>query len=223
MRRKLVTLGALLFGLAAAPAAQKPAAVVEQVSAPTSGVQEMSYLAPGQTIELAPGTTLILDYLDSCVNETIKGGHVQIGTTQSEVAGGTVSRTRPDCDGDALLQLTAAESDRGGAAVWRNLPADSTKLPPPALVLKGVFPLVVAEQPGTAIIQRLDRPAPPVSLVIARLPNVARPRGDLLGQGAPLQPGGLYQITMGDNHSLVFKIDEDADSDGLLVGRLLPL
>jgi hypothetical protein len=53
----------------------------------------------------------------SCVRETITGGTVTIGTDQSEVKAGKVTRTKLDCGEDALdrirfvrvsMRLTAA-------------------------------------------------------------------------------------------------------------------
>jgi hypothetical protein len=197
--------------------------MIESLSAPVPGAQEMAYLSAGQTIDVPPAATMVLDYLDSCVRETITGGRVTVGSAQSQVAGGRVSRERPGCDGDALLQLTAAESDRGGAAVWRAVPGKGAALPPPAVTLQGVFPFVVADQPAHLVIRRLDREAPPIELVLRRRAGAARASGDLAPPGTALAPGGLYAIGDSAEHQLIFKVAEDADRSLSLPGRLLPL
>ena len=50
-----------------------------------------------KVIRLGPDQTLVLSYKDSCVRETITGGTVTIGTDQSEVRSGEVTRMRGPC------------------------------------------------------------------------------------------------------------------------------
>jgi len=57
----------------------------------------MKYAHAGQVIRLGPDQTLVLSYKDSCVRETITGGTVTIGTDQSEVQSGEVTRMRGPC------------------------------------------------------------------------------------------------------------------------------
>ncbi len=93
----LVVAAATLIGSAAA-AGPLEVALVEKVSGASSGVEFMDYVHSGQVILLGSGDTIVLGYLHSCVRETITGGIVTVGSNQSEVQAGTVSRTRVQCD-----------------------------------------------------------------------------------------------------------------------------
>ena len=73
--------------------AQSAAALVEDVKGQVAGLEVMDYLAPGRTFRLEPDESVVIDYLNSCVRETIHGGTVKIGVKQSEVQSGAVERT----------------------------------------------------------------------------------------------------------------------------------
>jgi len=197
-------------------AADRPAAMVESVSGPIAGVQAMDYLADGTVVELGAGGVLVVDYLASCVRETITGGTARIGAAQSSVERGKISRRRVECDG-AELQLTAAQSDQGGVAVYRSaLGGTGTDgLPQPDLTLRGRAPFVTTKQTGTIKIERLDATEPVL--------EVAATGSGRIGVAlAPLAAGGLYRVTLGAR-SLVFRIAPDAGTDVPLIARLLPL
>src|SRR5437588_12458930 len=51
-------------------------ALVEEIGEPRPGVQFMDYLTSGQMIPLHAGERLVIDYLRSCMRETIVGGVV---------------------------------------------------------------------------------------------------------------------------------------------------
>ena len=209
---------ALLAGafLPAAHAAERPAAMVESVSGPIAGVQVMDYLTDGTVVELGAAGVLVVDYLASCVRETITGGTARIGATQSSVEKGKISRRRVDCDG-AELQLTAAQSDQGGVAVYRSALGGigANGLPQPDLTLRGRAPFVTTKQTGTIKIERLD--ANEAAVEVAATGN-----GRIGVELAPLAAGGLYRATLGQR-SLVFRIAPDAGADVPLIARLLPL
>jgi len=211
---------ALLAGafLPAAHAAERPAAMVESVSGPIAGVQAMDYLVDGTVVELGTAGVLVVDYLASCVRETITGGTARIGAAQSSVEHGKISRRRVECDG-AELQLTATQSDQGGVAVYRSalapLPLGGTGLPQPDLTLRGRAPFITTKQTGTIRIERLDATEP-------ALEATATGSGRIGVALTPLTAGGLYRATLGQR-SLVFRIAPDAGMDVPLVARLLPL
>jgi hypothetical protein len=113
----LVLAGAALIGSAAA--GPVGVALVENVSG-DSGVEFMDYVHPGQVISLGSGDTVVLGYLQSCVRETITGGVVTVGATQSEVQAGTVSRTRVECDA-GRTSVTTEQSSAFAGRIFRGL------------------------------------------------------------------------------------------------------
>jgi hypothetical protein len=117
--KKIAVMTMALAGFAAAPAmAQQTAALVEDVSAGVAGVEALDYVSAGQTITLGAGRTLVLSYLGSCRRETIKGGTVVVGPTQSTVTDGQVETQTMKCD-RAALRLASAQASQSGAAAIR--------------------------------------------------------------------------------------------------------
>src|SRR6516162_8898360 len=95
MRTIAVAMAALAVMAAASAGAAAPlqVALVEDVSASSAGgVMLMDYVETGKVIALGPDDTLVLSYMTSCIQETIRGGTVTVGTTQSEVRSGKVKR-----------------------------------------------------------------------------------------------------------------------------------
>ena len=100
--------------LAVIPAAAgDPVALVESVTSPSQRVELMTYAHVGQVIRLSPDQTMVLSYRDSCVRETVTGGTVTVGTEQSEVRSGEVTRTKGPC-GDGKIELIRGNIDMGG-------------------------------------------------------------------------------------------------------------
>src|ERR1700743_2905477 len=75
-----------------------PTALVEDVSDTSSGVEQVSYLQPGQVIRLGSNDSIVLSYLSSCTRERIQGGTVIVGRDQSEVRSGAVERDSLPCN-----------------------------------------------------------------------------------------------------------------------------
>jgi hypothetical protein len=202
--------------LTAMPArAEQPAAIVEAVQAPSSGIQAFDFVAPGQVIVLGADGKLTLGYLASCQRERIEGGRVMIGTDQSTVEGGTIKRLKVACDGGAL-QLGDQAQQQSAVVVFREGPTQSKDLPKPQVVLYGVSPVVKLDKAGAELeIKRLDQPAQPVTIAMTHAAE------DLSRLGVSLAPGGLYAARAGDR-AIVFKIDPAAiGGRGPVVGRLL--
>ncbi len=198
--------------------AQTPVALVEDITAKAAGVEMMDYVSAGKVIRLAAGESLELSYLKSCVRERIVGGVVTIDAEQSEVTGGQIDRQTVKCDG-GKLQLTANQSSKSGAMVFRRAPSRPNATPAPDVTLFGASPVVVATGGGPIKIERLDRPGDNVSV------TAAGPRGayDFAAEGKSLAPGGLYRASAGDRQ-IVFQIDpQAAPGKGPLVGRLVQL
>jgi len=78
---KWLSAGSIACGLAlaaASPAASEGlSAIVESIS-PREDVRSFDILAEGTVIELKPGETLVLGYMDSCAHEEISGAVVAI-------------------------------------------------------------------------------------------------------------------------------------------------
>jgi hypothetical protein len=91
----LVVAGITLIGSAGAGPVE--VALVEKVNGEPSGVEFMDYVHTGQVILLGSGDSIVLGYLHSCVQETITGGVVTVGSNQSDVQAGAVRRTRVQC------------------------------------------------------------------------------------------------------------------------------
>lgn len=207
-----------LLGTAAAGA--QPAALVDSISITLPGVAPMEYLATGTSIELGKGGLLVIDYLASCIREEITGGTVKIGTTQSVVEQGTVRRQRVECDGPEL-QLTAAQSDQGGVAVYRSaLNKGPDGLPQADIALRSRAPFIATRQSGAIRIERLDTAEAPVDIAASA---DARAGVDLGAAKKLLTAGGLYRATLGPR-SVVFRIEADAGGAEMpRLSRLLPL
>jgi hypothetical protein len=121
-------LAAVVATTSAGIAAPMQAALVESVTGHTGAVEVMDYLDAGQTIRLGVHDTIVLSYLHSCVRETITGGTVTIGTEQSEVQAGKVTRTKADC-GERTFVLTSGGSDvQFAGRVFRGLKPQASEV-----------------------------------------------------------------------------------------------
>ena len=213
----VVALLATPMAWSGALAADKPTAMIESVTHTVGGLNPTDYLQQGRTITLPEGGTLVLDYLGSCIHETITGGTVHIGTEQSQIEHGKVIRSQYDCDGSGL-QLQASMSDAGGVAVYRTL-GQPTK---PTLTIDATMPVIVTSAMTPITLQRIDGNDEPVDLG-APTPYGTRAVLDLARTGRSLAPGGTYRLTQG-GRVLVFKVDPQAQAGAVpLVQRLLPL
>jgi hypothetical protein len=213
---------ALLALAAARPAlAGEPAAIIEEVAAPSLALQVMDYVAAGQVIALKPGESITLGYLASCERERISGGTITVGTTESTVAGGTLQRSRVECDG-GTLQLSADQAAKSGVLVFRKNPAKHTDaagnpLPAPAVTIFSVYPVIDLGAAGRLTLQRLDAGQPPLQI------TASQRWVDLATEHRKLAPGGLYRVSAA-GRSLIFRVDPGAQqSAGPVVGRLVRL
>jgi hypothetical protein len=228
MSRRIL-IGAILFSATAAagtlgppPAlAADPVALVEEVSGTSAGIDFMDYLSAGKIFKLGSADKLVIDYLRSCVRETITGGVVTIGADESRVVGGTVKREKVQCDG-GKLRLTTDQAAKSGAIVFRGMPKRSEEVKAER-TLYGLSPMVDLKGAGTLVIERLDQPGE--ALVVNVLAEQLT-RGtfyDLAKFGRVLIAGGLYRAT-GNGRSVTFKIDPTAQPGAApLAGRLLRL
>jgi hypothetical protein len=213
-------LGILMLAAGAAWAAT-PVAMVEDVTGTSAGVGPLDYLDAGRSIKLGASDTLILDYLHSCIRETITGSALVVGADQSVVRGGKVTRETVSCDG-GQLQLTADQSQKSETIVFRKKPTDA-KLPPAQRTLYGLSPMFQLPGPGELTVERLDKPAEEIDLSLTAADLVQRKFYDFAKHGRALAGGGLYRATFG-SISVVFRLAETATAgEAPLMARLLRL
>jgi hypothetical protein len=220
-------LGPLLVALLWHPMigrAAEPVALVESISGTQPGVELMDYLAAGQVISLTSDNGLVIDYLRSCIRETIKGGTVTVGTERSAIKGGSVERERVRCDG-RQLNLSPEQSQASAGTVTR---VEKKAHPLPAGVvierhIYGASPIFDLGGEHALAIERLDRAEDRLDLQIPADRLVRGRFYDSATDGKSLSPGGTYRATIGQ-HSVVFQIDRSAKS-GItpVVGRLLQI
>ena len=192
--------------LAAGPA---PTAIIEEVGPTVEGVQVLEYLAPGQTIRLGEDGEIVIGYLTSCVRETVTGGTVTVGASESTVERGTVVRERVRCNGGGA-QLTQAQREKSGVSTWRKGDTEQPRR------IYSLTPLLTfASPPGRVVIERTDFPAEPIE--IANPGRVV----DLAEHAQTLARGGRYTIhAAGLSEEIV--IDTAARvHGGPVVGRLI--
>lgn len=115
--------------------AQAPVALVREVHGRPAGLEIMDYVAAGKIIRLGPQESITLEYLKPCRRERIKGGIVTVGTEQSEVQGGEVTRyLMPGCTGGDIKLTREQANQSAGVAVRSLLSAPTPTQAPVALV-----------------------------------------------------------------------------------------
>jgi hypothetical protein len=204
----------------AAPAA----ALVEDVTGASAGVEFMDYVEPGKVIHLGPRDSIVLSYLYSCVRERIEGGDVTVGREQSDVRSGKVERTSTACDTGRMLLTTEIASQSAGT-LFRSLESrsDQSRSPPaPQFTLYGLSPMVeLRGGGGTLEIARIDRNGEHYALKIGTPHSPHNSFYDLATVGMTLSPGGVYRAAI-SGQTVTFKIDPSAEPGKTpIIGRLL--
>ena len=121
MTRPLTLFSALIVTAVSASWAQaEPVALIEDISAQRENLQVMDFLDLGTKIELKTGETMVLGYLNSCIQETIRGGTVTVGEAKSVIVGGQVARKLLTCEGNTKTSVTRSKKGDAGAVVFRN-------------------------------------------------------------------------------------------------------
>jgi hypothetical protein len=203
----------------AAPSKVALVALVENVMGTPAGVQLMDYVETGKTIQLSSRDGIVLSYMSSCVRETITGGTVTVGTEQSDVEGGRVSRSKVACDGGNLV-LRGDKSSQFAGRVLRGAVA-SLSSADSKLVLYGRSPLLELKAPGTLLIERLDQNGERDLVDVTSEQLLSRRFYDFAKWGRHLAAGGLYRISL-DGQEVVFRVDPSAQAGNTpILGRLL--
>jgi hypothetical protein len=177
----------------------------------------MDYVSPGDVVVLKRSERLVLGYFASCLEETVAGGTVTVGTRESAITGGTVERRKVDCDGGGL-SLSDQQVANSGVIVFRKggVPTTAAR---PTVRLFGLSPIVCCSSAGKLVITRVDAPVPPIEIATRSGAT------DLARRGVALAPGGVYraELTTSDAvHTVVFEIDAFAQpGNGPIISRLL--
>jgi hypothetical protein len=195
----------VLVGLAGLPvpaAAQELSAIVEAISPPRDDVRAFDILMEGTVIELKPGATLSLGYMNSCAHEEISGGKVTVGAKQSKVEGGNVTRTVVPCNGSVDPDSAAGANEAAVVAIRGvgdgNAPVRVVDSLQPVFVLDGSVP-----SDPTLVIERAGGTEAPIRVsLFGRIL-------DLKQTGMKLTQGGVYTATCGDR-KVAFKIADNA-------------
>ena len=101
-------------------AADPIAALVEDVTTASAGVETMEYVEPGKVIRLGPQDSIVLSYFSSCVRERIEGGVITVGNEQSEVRSGTVERRLTTCN-SGRMSLAAEVASQSSGMTFRSI------------------------------------------------------------------------------------------------------
>jgi hypothetical protein len=193
---------------------QAPLVLVEDVRG-TPGVEFMDYVTPGTAIKLGPRDRIVLGYLSSCWVETISGGTVIVGTEQSEVRGGSVTRTKTMCTG-GRMDLTPKQADQSAGTTFR-APDDNPQ------VIYGRSPFFEAIGRAALLVVRLDKPSEHFTAVLVRKRGSQRSYYDFASANIALEPGKTYRAGIGARQ-IVFKVDPSAGPGRLpIISRLVRL
>jgi hypothetical protein len=192
-----------------------PVALIEDVKGSPEGIEAMDYVEAGKVIRLGSNESIVLDYLGSCWRETITGGTVTVGLLQSDVANGTVERSRVACQANKTQIDPALQS---GAMIFRR-----EARPAPQVTLYGLSPIIEVSSGGTLVIERIDQPGERREISLGREQLVHNKFLDLAKTGVVLAAGGIYRAKAG-LQKIVFRIDPQAQPGQTpIVGRLLRL
>lgn len=221
MRSLFVALiGSALLIVPAAAQVSAPAAIVEEVKGDVPGVEFMDYVLPGKVIKLGAKGEIVLNYLNSCVRETIKGGVVVVGTEQSKVSLADIQSAKVDCVGPKPL-LSDSEASQSAATAFRSIAVTKGNPAAQVIAVYSVAPLFDVAGKGRLVIERKDVAGERQDIAVERKALAKGRFIDLGKAGKPLAPGGLYAASFGGRH-IVFKVDATARSgEGPVIGRLL--
>ena len=112
---------ACLVCTAPGSAAGPIAALVENVTGRSAGVEAMEYVEPGKVIRLGPQDSIVLTYLYSCVRERIEGGVITIGREMSDVSFGKVERRNSVICDTSRKHLQAETAIQSAGMIFRSI------------------------------------------------------------------------------------------------------
>ena len=218
MRLIALTTAAVLL-CAPLAAAQTPVAIVESARGQVVGAEPMDYLVPGQVITVGANGHLVLSYFSSCAQETVTRGVLTVGTAESSISRGEISRTKIQC-GNSQMEVPV-NSTTGGGMVFRGPPVPQ---PPaqPSVTIFSLTPMIDVGDSGQLTIERTDRPGERHAATLFKGTLVKQRFYDFASAGTELKAGGIYLATFG-SRKVSFKVDQLATPGGPLLSRLVRL
>lgn len=206
------TLIAIALGALVSAARAEPVAIVEDINGQRDDLQSMDFLDAGSSFELRAEETLQLGYLTSCIQETITGGRLTVGQTQSEVSGGKVTRKSLACDGGTSTQTANPKRDAGAVVFRAKKNAKSVKAEHEVF---GLSPLIRLTEAASEIrIARADGRGK--KYIITAQNNLA----DLASQGIKLKRNVTYRLDAGER-STTFRVSAKAKRKAALLSRMI--
>ncbi|MBI5130090.1 MAG: hypothetical protein HZA66_11665 [Rhodopseudomonas palustris] len=218
MRTLLVAaLGCVALASPAAAQLSAPAAIVEEVKGDVPGIEFMDYVLPGKVIKLGANGAIVLNYLQSCIRETITGGVVVVGTEQSKVSLADIQTAKVDCTAPKP-QLSESEASQSAATAFRSI---NQKSAPKVASIYGVSPVFDVASGGKLVIERTDVPGERRDVTIDKKALIKGRFYDMAKAGTALMPGASYAASFG-NRKIAFRVDPAArPGDVPVISRLL--
>ena len=215
--RSGVPVAGALLGANCAVAKDSLVAIIEQVNAPSTALQEMDYVADGTIIKLLHGETLTVSYLRSCAIESITAGTVRIGADRSTVSEGAKIRRRFVECGIPAIVLTSRQAGQSAAVVFRKPPNLQGNLAA-ELTVYSTAPIFTFPGPDKeVIIERLDGSSEEIYRLAASTGRI-----DLKATKIRLTPGAIYGASSAFG-TRTFKVSPFAhEAEAILLRRLVP-
>jgi len=207
----------LLFSVNAM-AGLPPVAIIEDIQTDKSKLSFMDYVTEGRVIQLGSNGKLIIGYLNSCRRETITGGTVTVGSSQSKVDKGQLLREDVECDG-GNADLSGQQAATSGALAFRGSAKAKVGLAKADLTIYGTAPVIRVKQSNADItIERMDKRSKRYAY------HLDTKHIDLADKKVSLALGGLYRISIKGGGSKTFKVDKYAEMGKIsIVSRLIDL
>lgn len=219
MRTLIVAaLGCAALASPAAAQLSAPAAIVEEVKGDVPGVEFMDYVLPGRVIKLGANGAIVLNYLQSCIRETITGGVVVVGTEQSKVSLADIQTAKVDCTAPKP-QLSESEASQSAATAFRSI--NQAKPAPKVASIYGVSPVFDVGGGGRLVIERTDVAGERRDVTVDKKVLIKGRFYDMAKAGTALMPGASYAASFG-NRKIAFRVDPAArPGDIPVISRLL--
>jgi hypothetical protein len=184
--------------------AQVAVAIVEDIQGKVANLEVMDYVTPGTAFRLEPNSSIVLDYMKSCRQETITGGTVTIEVDRSSVQGGVVQRVETDCV-LPYKELSDQQIRESGATVIRSLRLDEEPKTdkPVSITIHGLSPIIDIGKEGMLVIKRVDMPGMPEEIVVEYQSLVRGRFYDFAQERRELSPGGTYAVKFGNRVQFV--------------------
>lgn len=191
----------------------EPVAIVEDIRPQRENLQIMDFVDVGMKIELTANELMVLGYLNSCIQETIRGGAVTIGEEKSTLIGGQVERRLLTCEGTTKTSTTKSKKGDLAAVVFRN--KTFSKIPKAERNVYGLSPLIYLSQKADYVyLSRMDGKDKSYKV------GVKNYIVDLAQEGIILRRNVTYRVKAG-KRAITFMVSAKAKRKVSVLERLL--